>query len=245
MKKKLIAIAAVPVLVFSSCSLTNVRKLKYSDTANEKITIEDTGIKALDVDIEVGNCNISYGNVKSPEISVEYKFRGISQKEIDKAKNKVGVEYNVKKDILYIEFEQPENGIPKKVEAEADIDIVMPEGDYDFDIDSEIGDIYLDALCGSFDIEGEVNDIELNDVTVMRDSDIYSEVGDVRVNLKSAEKSTLYIETEVGDITLDAGELNVNEKKSSNDVAGERITVEVDEKCTVKMNTEVGEIDLR
>ena len=121
----------------------------------------------------------------------------------------------------------------------------MPEGDYDFDIDSEIGDIYLDALCGSFDIEGEVNDIELNDVTVMRDSDIYSEVGDVRVNLKSAEKSTLYIETEVGDITLDAGELNVNEKKSSNDVAGERITVEVDEKCTVKMNTEVGEIDLR
>lgn len=245
MKKKLIAIAVVPIFVFSSCSLTNVRNLKYTDTTSEKFTLKETGIKAVDLDIEVGNCTISYGDVKSPELSVEYKFRGITQKKIDEAKKQVGIESNVENDILYIEFELPENGYSTKVEVATNIDIIMPEGDYDFDINSDVGDVFLDKLCGRFNIECDVGDIELDDVTVMGDSDIYSDVGNVRVSLKNAEKSDLYITTDVGDITFDAGELNVNEKKASDNVTGERITVEINEKCTVKMNADVGEIKLR
>lgn len=275
MRKLLTLCSVLGILSFASCSinihgLNGGKNLDFIKTNNESQALSINGIKKVKLDIDVGDCIVTFDDKAESVINVDYEFKAISAEKAEKAMNNTKLRCETKDNTLHIDFIDSETG--KKIGESSnflnivtDVEIILSKSAVSFDISTDVGDIDISGFSGSFDISSDVGDIYAKNLTVMDKSDfdadvgnidceitnlsaseleLKSDVGDIDLSLGTVEKSEISVDSNVGDIKLDTEGKNYDEVSSKKDTVEQKKKIIVDDKCTVEMKADVGDIKI-
>lgn len=248
MKKFLAFGAILPMAVLTSCSI-NINGIgadlnfNYTDNNSESVQIETDGISKIDVNVDVGECAIKYGESKTADIKGKYTVHGSNEKKVSAALENIKLTYEVKGDTLYVKVQTP--GSKKFLNYTTDLEILLPTSFSDFTISSDVGNIELDGLSGSFDISADVGDIDADNITLTGDSKIEADVGSIDVSLADVAKCELKVMADVGDIDLDTNGLDYTETDKSKDYIGKEVEAVINDKCSAKLKADVGNVKIK
>lgn len=249
MKKFLVFGALLPVAVLTSCSI-NINGIgedlnfNFTDNNSENVQIETDGINKIDVNVDVGECTVSYGESKTANIKGNYTVRGSNEKKVSAALENIKLTHEIKGDTLYVKVQTP-NGSNNFINYTTDLEILLPTSFSDFTISSDVGKIELDGLSGSFDISADVGDIDADNITLTGDSKIDADVGNIDVSLADVAKCELEIIADVGNIDLDTNGLDYTETDKSKDYVGKEVEAVINDKCSAKLKADVGSVKIR
>lgn len=265
MKKFILASTVLAVMTLSSCSVSvNGKEVvngdwNFKETKSETLDIAPEKASKLDIDIEVGKVEIEYGNTKNVDIDIKYTSNGISEEKVSAALENAKVTAEVKGDTLYIKSVEKDFDT-RFVNLTADLDIILPSEFSDFVIESDVGDIRLNKLNGSFDITADVGNVKLDslvgkfkvdadvgnvdcdNLTINGNSEINADVGNIDISLESVDECNLQLVADVGDIDVDTQGLDFEEKSESKDYVGKKQVVVIDGKCNVTLKADVGTV---
>lgn len=265
MKKIILASTVLAAMALSSCSLTINGKevinddFNYKKTRTETMNIAPEKASKLDIDLDVGKVEIKYGDTKNVDIDIKYTSNGTSEEKVDAVLESADVMVKVKGDTVSIESSEKDFD-NRFVSLTTDLEITLPSEFSDFVIDSDVGDIRLDKLKGSFDITADVGNVQLDSLvgefkivagvgnidcdylTVKKDSDIKANVGNIDVSLEGVSECEVNISADVGDVDLDTQGLVFTEVTQSKDFAGKKQEIVIDDKCTVTLKADVGSV---
>ena len=277
MKKFLVLCSVLGLLSLSSCNL-NIYGLNNNlifdciQKNSETQTVDVKNIEKINIDIIVGDCNVTVSDSDKAIINANCEYRAISEEKARKAMDNTELHCEIKDHTLYVDFidsETHEKIIDTKnsnfVNIITDIEISLPDSLNCFDVSTDVGDIDLSGLSGSFCVSNNVGDITAENLTITGKSDFSADVGDVRceipelsatelefnnnvgdvdLSLGTAEKSEINIKTGVGDIKLDTNGKSYEEKYSEKDTVKQEKKITVDGKCNIGMKTDVGDIKI-
>lgn len=249
MKKFLVFGALLPVAVLTSCSI-NINGVSadlgfnYTDNSSENVQIETDGISKIDVNVDVGECMIKYGESKTADIKGNYTVHGSNEKKVSAALESIKLTHEIKGDTLYIKVKTP-NGSNNFINYTTDLEILLPTSFSDFTVSSDVGNIELDGLSGCFDISADVGDIDADNITLTGDSKIDADVGNIDVSLVEVAKCELKIAADVGDIDLDTNGLDYTETDSSKDYVGKEVEAVINDKCSAELKADVGNVKIK
>lgn len=107
MKKFLMLCAAIPLTALSSCSISingvNAdMSFDFKEQYLETVEISPEKASEIEIDINVGQCSIKYGNSEGVEIVGSYTCTGISEKKVSEALENVRLYHKMNDDTLYI-----------------------------------------------------------------------------------------------------------------------------------------------
>lgn len=248
MKKLLIAVLPVITLVSCSFSINGLdigmnERMDMTETKNENIKLEANDAEKINIDMEVGQCSVSYGETENVEINVRYECRGIKEKKILAAIENVKLTHEIKNEILYIRFD----GLPRTdyVSCITDLDIYLPKSFRDFEISNDVGDIDLNDLSGSFDISTDVGDIKAEKITLTDYSKLETDVGNVDISLVETAECEFEVSVDVGNIDIDTNDMEYAENEISKDYVAEEYEVVIGGNCKAELSTNVGNISIR
>ncbi len=248
--KRVLAAAALPLILLSSCSLKDYKYTTKSDSVD--IEVDTEKVTAVKLSNDVGDIDISYGEGNTAKIHVDYKFRGIKEDAVSTAYDHISCKSELKDDVLEISFVDPETGKsfsewkkdePDLLEATSNIELVLPEKFESFDIDTDVGSVKADGLKGNFSLSCDVGNVDLTELELLGDSDFSTDVGNIKLDIKSVEKCEVKAVTDVGDIKIKTSGLSV-ESEEEEKTTGGKSEVTVDGKCKMKLECNVGKIKL-
>lgn len=263
MKKFILASTVLAAMVLSSCSIKVngndiVMNGDFKQTKSETLNIEPEKATKLDVNIDVGKISIEYGDTKNVDVDVKFTSKGVNEDKVSAAIENAKIITEVKNKTVYIKSVEKDFDT-RFVNLTTDLNITLPSEFSDFTIDSDVGDINLDKLKGSFDITADVGDINLeslvgsfsiiadvgdiecDDLSITDDSSIKANVGDIDISLESVSECEFEITADVGDIDIDTQGLDFTEKDKSEDFVGKKKEIVIDDKCTVTLKADVGD----
>ena len=265
MKKFILASTVLAAMALSSCSVSINGKevvngdFDYKKTRTETLNIDPENASKLDIELEVGKIEIVYGDTKNVDIEIKYTGNGISEEKVSAALENAEITAKVKDKTVYIKSSEKDFD-NRFVSLTTDLEITLPSEFSDFVIESDVGDIRLDKLKGSFDITADVGNIQLDSLvgefkivagvgnidcdylTVKKDSDIKANVGNIDVSLEGVSECEVNISADVGDVDLDTQGLVFTEVTQSKDFAGKKQEIVIDDKCTVTLKADVGSV---
>lgn len=249
MKKLLLA--ALPLIALSSCSI-NIHDFNHKhdttcefwDNKTETLQIETANIEKIDVEIDVGDCIINFGESGNVDIVGQYRCGGYHDKDkISKILDNIKIKYEIKNDTLYVSFDEIKKA--SLISCTTDLEITLPKSFSDFDISTDVGDIMLNGLCGKFDVSADVGTVTAENTALNDDSKFKADVGDVNVSLANVAECELEISVDVGDIKLDTQGIGYTEKDVSKDYVSKQYELLIDEKCRAELSADVGDINIR
>ncbi|WP_410771936.1 hypothetical protein [Fontibacillus sp. BL9] len=110
--------------------------------------------------------------------------------------------------------------------SEFSIDYVigLPEGISTFDIDSDVGDVSLAGLKGSYQIKNDVGSIEVMDASITGESKISTATGSIDLGISRMESGgSLSVKADIGSIDVDLTDLpdvDLETKADVGDISG-------------------------
>lgn len=201
----------------------------------ETISISPENAIKIDVEVDVGDVNIRYGDTMNVEIVARYY-----NKDNDKSNailENLSLKSKIKGSTLYITMSEY-NLDSNCGDIITDLDITLPNFFCGFNIKTNVGDIDLEMLKGSFDISTNVGDINLE---MLKGSfDISVNVGDIYLN---ELLGSFRIFTNTGDIECSNVSVNDNSELSVN-VGDIDISIKKVSECEVEITTDVGDIEI-
>ncbi len=249
---KKILLAALPLIALSSCNINiNGFNPKFDvtdeiyDNRTETLQIETNNIEKIDVEIDVGDCTINFGESENVDIVGQYWCSGYDKDKVSKALDEIELKYEIKNDTLYVSFDDFKIKNTSLITRTTDLEITLPKSFCDFDISTDVGDIMLNELCGKFDVSADVGTVTAENTALNGDSKFKADVGDVNVSLANVAECELEISADVGDIKLDAQGIGYTEKDVSKDYVSKQYELLIDEKCRAKLSADVGDINIR
>lgn len=247
---KKLFLAAIPLIAFASCSVNingfNIEKdadFNLSDSRTETVQIETDNIEKLNVDIDVGQCSVKFGESDNAEIVGTYKCSGVDKNKVSEALKDIKLKYEIRNDTLYISFNDYKNFA--LISRITDLEITLPKSFCDFDISTDVGDIKLNELSGSFDIYADVGTVTAKNIALNGDSRIKSDVGDIDVSIADAAECKFEISADVGDVDFDTQGIDYTEKDVSKDTVSEKYELIIGQKCQAELSADVGDITIR
>lgn len=183
---------------------------------------------AVDVNVSVGDCRVTYGNTSTASISADYLIRSTDQKYIDEIMSRAEIKAENVNGVLSISVADKTNGgdiwdwventYNNNAELVVDFDIVVPESIHNFNVTSDVGDISFEGLEGKINANGDVGDITVADCYIWNGSVIAAEVGDVELDLSdvngafTAKTSTGNVQVRLNSISSGntSGKLNTS-----------------------------------
>lgn len=265
MKKFILASTVLAAMALSSCSVSINGKevvngdFDYKKTRTETLNIDPENASKLDIELEVGKIEIVYGDTKNVDIEIKYTGNGISEEKVSAALKNAEITAKVKDKTVYIKSSEKDFD-NRFVNLTADLNITLPSEFSDFVIESDVGDVRLDRLKGSFDISADVGNVKLDslvgafkinadvgnidcdNLTIKDDSEITTNVGNIDVSVESVSECNVEISANVGDADVDTQGLAFTEKAQSKDYVGKKKEVLIDDKCTVTLKADVGTV---
>lgn len=265
MKKFILASTVLAAMALSSCSVSINGKevvngdFDYKKTRTETLNIDPENASKLDIELEVGKIEIVYGDTKNVDIEIKYTGNGISEEKVSAALENAEITAKVKDKTVYIKSSEKDFD-NRFVNLTADLNITLPSEFSDFVIESDVGDVRLDKLKGSFDISADVGNVKLDslvgafkinadvgnidcdNLTIKDDSEITTNVGNIDVSVESVSECNVEISANVGDADVDTQGLTFTEKAQSKDYVGKKKEVLIDDKCTVTLKADVGTV---
>ncbi|MDE5764237.1 MAG: DUF4097 domain-containing protein [Ruminococcus sp.] len=278
MKKFSVLCSVLGLLSLSSCGL-NIYGLNNNlifdciQKNSETQTVDVKNIEKINIDIIVGDCNVTVSDSDKAVISANCEYRAIGEEKARKAMDNTELHCEIKDHTLYVDFidsETHEKIADTKnsnfVNIITDVEISLPDSLNCFDVSTDVGDIDLSGLSGSFCVSNNVGDITAENLTITGKSDFSADVGDVRceipelsatelefnnnvgdvdLSLGTVGESKINIKAGVGDIKLDTNGKSYEEKYSEKDTVKQEKKITVDGKCNIGMKTDVGDIKIR
>ena len=252
MNKKLLALAALSAAMLASCEI-KVEDPVITVNDSEDITVETGNAAVLNIEHNVGDVDLSYGETDKAEIHVDYSYKGFSQKVVDEIGEHLACKAAAEDDKLVISIVDPvsaksftswKNSNAKASEVTVDLKVVLPKKFDTFDVDADVGNITIDALKGSFDIKSDVGNIEMKSVELLGDSAISSDVGDITIELAKVAECDVKVNSDVGNISLDTGGLQYESSSDDEKPVGAKKEIVVEGKCNIKLECDVGELTI-
>ena len=248
MKKLLLA--AVPLIALNSCSI-NINGLNPKSGAadelikerTETIQVKADDIMKIDVELEVGQCTVNYGGSENVDIVGKYECRGLNKDKVSEVFDNIKLKHEVRNNTLYLSFDELKN--TSFISRTTDLEITLPKSFCDFDISTDVGDIMLNELCGSFELYADVGNITAENITLNGDSKLEADVGDVDVSLADIAECEFEISSDVGNIDLDTQGIDYTEKDVSKDTVSEKYELVIGKKCQAELSADVGDITIR
>ena len=225
-------------------------------TSTDQLTIKDITAKNFQIDIDMGDINVSYGNTDTATINVKYTASGKKKKVLTEILQTVGLDYSMKKDTLQVSIvnkntkENIWNWLRDKYRYNlyVEMDITLPESVNKFNIDNSLGNTSLHSVKGSFDIHNALGDVDLNKINFVGESEIKADLGKIECSLSKEikESSEVTMDNSLGEILIDTNSLPYAEHKqvNSDDYWKESAskTILINKLCEMKLNVDLGEI---
>jgi len=277
MKKRIALLASISMLTFSSCSSEGIL-CNVQANAEDNVQIDACEAVNFDFEADVGSCKVSYGEENSAYVQLKYNAWGVNNDDAEDIISHISADIYTKNNTIYIRFSEKESGMDfwkwidkhKSMRSfSVDADITIPEHIKDFSIETDVGNIIAENLCGKFDLSSDVGNVEAKNISIEKSSEFSSDVGNVSVSLSDAvaansdvdissdtgnaelelsgkkeDSSKISISSDVGDVSINLNGLDYENNSNKKSVVSEKNTITADDNCEIKLSTDVGKINI-
>lgn len=246
--------------------------LKNADYGNDKgywrhqrksskgqLKITEVNAKGFQIDIDMGDMNVSYGKNDTVAVNVKYIASGNKMEVVKKILQTVDIDYSIEKDTLRIFFinrntkENIWEWIRNQYEyynLSVELEIMLPDTVDKFEIDNSLGYIGLNSVKGTLDIHNSLGNIVLKDITFIGESTIRADLGKIECSLSkdTKEKSEVNMDNSLGDIRIDTNSLPYKKGKEDHLYdygVGNSKAILIKKVCEMKLKVDMGRITIK